>query len=146
MIRIFTLTLSLLALPCGALAKTSQGYVLPLRQAPKKVHAKGATVQFLADPKIHGNKQLFMSVLTLPPSGKVPEHRDPTEEYLYVLEGSGTLWIDDKEFLVKPESVIYMPAGAKVRFQGSDKPVRVLQVFAPSGPEKKYDSWLSSTK
>lgn len=129
-----------------AMGKPPAGYVLPLDKAPKKTHIKGAEVSFLADPAIHGNKSLFMSVLKIPAGGKVPEHRDPTEEYLYILKGHGTLWIDDAEFLVQPQSVVYMPAGAKVRFQAGGLPVEVLQVFAPSGPEKKYNSWVKNHK
>ena len=120
-----------------------KGYVLSLGDAPSKKHSKGAEVLFLASPEIHGNKSLFMSVLKVPAKGKVPEHKDPTEEYLYVLKGTGTLWIDDQELKIGPRMVVYMPAGAKVRFQADNKPVEVLQVFAPSGPEKKYKTWGS---
>ena len=129
-----------------AYAKAPKGYVLNTDEAPSKVHAKGAEVFFLSSPELHGNKSLFMSVLKVPAGGKVPEHRDPTEEYLYVLKGTGTLWIDDVEMKIKSNSVVYMPANAKVRFQADAQPVEVLQVFAPSGPEKKYKSWSAKKR
>ena len=77
----------------------------------------------------------------MPAGGKVPEHRDPTEEYLYVLSGGGTLWIDGKKNKIGAGDTVYMPAKALVKFEAGKKPVEVIQVFAPAGPEKKYDSW-----
>lgn len=136
---LFPISLLTLSLSCLA---TPRGYVLSMDEAPSKKHSKGAEVFLLASPEIHGNKSLFLSVLKVPAGGKVPEHKDPTEEYLYVLKGTGTLWIDDQEMKIGPRMVVYMPAGAKVRFQAGNTPVEVLQVFAPSGPEKKYKAWV----
>ncbi len=117
------------------------GVVTPLDKAVAKKHKKGAKVQFLVTKGI-GAKSGFMSILTLPAGGQVPEHRDETEEYLYVLDGEGTIWIDDKSYKLKKEDSVFMPAKAKVKFLASKKgPVKVLQVFTPQGPEKKYNSW-----
>ncbi|MCA9716883.1 MAG: cupin domain-containing protein [Myxococcales bacterium] len=83
----------------------------------------------------------FIGKLELAAGGAVPEHRDPTEEYLHVLEGSGTLHIDDVEHAIGPGTTIFMPANAKVRYQNGDARLVALQVFAGPGPAAKYDGW-----
>jgi len=112
-----------------------------LSEAPTRLHEKGGVVKFLVD-KDHGAKNGFMAILTVPPSGKVPEHRDESEEYLYVLEGEGTIWIEDKSYKIKKDDAVFMPANAKVKFEAGPKQmVKVLQVFAPQGSEEKYQKW-----
>lgn len=118
------------------------GSVVNLEEAPEKIHEKsGAEVKFLATPEGQDTKAAFVAHLTVKAGGLVPEHRDSTEEYLYVLSGEGTIWIDDVKHEVCPGSLIYMPANAKAKFQAGGEDVKVLQVFAPPGPEKKYEGW-----
>ena len=122
--------------------KSSKHWVVHESEAKTLKHPKGAMVKFLISSKVQHAKHGFMALLTLPPGGKVPEHRDPTEEYLYFLEGEGHIWINDQKFLVKKGHSVYMPANAKVKFEGAKKgPIKVLQFFAPPGPEVKYDLW-----
>lgn len=141
----FFATLAVFALPCAAGA---QGSVVNVADAPAATHAgSGAVVKFLATPNGQGTQSAFVAHLTVKAGGKVPEHRDATEEFLYVLSGKGTIWIDDARFEVKPGSLIYTPANAKVKFEaGPDQDVAVLQVFAPPGPEKKYATWSVADK
>lgn len=86
----------------------------------------------------------FIARLEMEPGAAVPEHRDSTEEYIHVLEGSGTIVIDDQEFPLAPGSTVYMPANAKVSFQNGDAPMVGLQVFAGPEPAAKYDAWSVS--
>ena len=120
--------------------------VQPLKTAPKKTHAKGAVVEFLAHPSIHKNKNAFIARLTVPAGGKVPVHRDKTEEYLYILEGQGTIWINGKKISIKTNDTIFMPANAEVKFENGPKKLVALQVFAGIGPEVKYngDAWKTA--
>lgn len=87
----------------------------------------------------------FLGLLQMAPGAAVPEHRDPTEEYLYILEGGGDLKIDDAPYAIGPGSVVFMPADAKVSFQNGDAPLVALQVFAGPGPAAKYDAWTPVT-
>lgn len=91
--------------------------VQQFKSAQIKEHTKGAKVRFLTAPSVHGNKNAFIGHLTVPARGQVPLHQDMTEEYLYILEGSGTLWINGKAFQIKEKDTVYMEAGAKVRFK-----------------------------
>ncbi|MCA9659567.1 MAG: cupin domain-containing protein [Myxococcales bacterium] len=83
----------------------------------------------------------FLARLELAGGGAVPEHRDATEEYLYVLEGSGELMIDDQAYTIAPGTAVYMPANAKVSYQNGDARLVALQVFAGPAPAAKYDAW-----
>jgi quercetin dioxygenase-like cupin family protein len=85
--------------------------------------------------------EAFVGRLELDPGAVVPEHRDPTEEYLVVLEGSGTIFIDGVEHAVEPGTTVFMPANALVTFQNGSERLVAIQVFA--GPESaaKYDAW-----
>ena len=83
----------------------------------------------------------FLGKLEMDGGGKVPEHRDATEEYLYVVEGSGTLTMDDKDYDIGPGTTIYMPAGAKVSYANGKEQLVAIQVFAGPEPAAKYDGW-----
>jgi len=83
----------------------------------------------------------FVARLELGADGAVPEHRDATEEYLYVLEGEGELRIDDTPYSIAAGTAIYMPANAKVSYQNGPARLVALQVFAGPGPAAKYDAW-----
>ncbi len=102
------------------------------RKAPKGV----ADIWMLAR-----GQNAFLGKLELAAGGAVPEHRDPTEEYLHVLEGGGTLKIDDVEYTLEAGSTVFMPANAKVSYQNGDARLVAIQVFAGPGPAAKYDSW-----
>lgn len=112
--------------------------VVSIESAPKRHLKNRARVHMLAR-----GKEAFLGRLELAPGGAVPEHRDPTEEYLYILEGHGTLHINDVQHTVTPHTTIYMPAGAKVRYTNGDRRLVALQVFANPGPEAKYNAWTA---
>ena len=45
-------------------------------------------------------------------AGNVPRHMHPnTNEIQYILEGTGTVWLGDKEVRVKPGDLIVIPKG-----------------------------------
>ena len=52
--------------------------------------------------------------------GNVPKHMHPnTNEMQYILEGTGTIWLGDKEVQVKPGDLVVIPKGTA---HGSTKP------------------------
>jgi quercetin dioxygenase-like cupin family protein len=83
----------------------------------------------------------FVARLEMGPFAKVPEHRDATEEYIHVLSGSGTMWIDDEKTSVGAGDTVLMPANAKVRFENGPSSMTAIQVFAGPGPAEKYKTW-----
>jgi len=83
----------------------------------------------------------FLGELTLAPGAKVPAHRDPTEEIVYVQRGGGTMTMDGETFELAAGDSVVMPAGAEVSFVNGDAESVVVQVFAGPGPADKYDAW-----
>jgi len=103
-------------------------------------HGK-ASIKILAQ-----GKNAFVGLLKLDPGASVPEHRDSTEEYIYILAGSGTIYINDKAYTTSPGDAVYMPAHAKVRYQNGQDELVALQVFAGPEPAAKYDPWQIKEK
>ena len=86
--------------------------------------------------------EITISYVEIKPGQVLPKHYHPGEEYIYVLEGGGEITIDGRAFPLSPGSGVFMPANAEVSFKATqDGRTRVLQVFAPRGPESKYDAW-----
>jgi quercetin dioxygenase-like cupin family protein len=135
-----TIALACLFSACaGAYASTKLGEatVLSLDAAPVRISpSKQARIRILAR-----GQQAFVGKLEMDPGAKVPLHRDSTEEYIHVLEGSGKMTIDGKRYDVAPGVTIYMPANAEVSFENGPHKMSALQVFADPEPSKKYDAW-----
>lgn len=111
--------------------------VTPLERAEHRQKGAGmAHIRALAR-----GRNAFLGKLELAPGGKVPEHRDPTEEYVHILEGGGTFTIDGVVHEVGPGTTIFMPPGALVSFENGAHKLVALQVFAGPEPAAKYDSW-----
>lgn len=119
-------------------AGTPAAEVRPIAAAERRAAPTGtAEITLLAR-----GANAFLGRLEMVAGAAVPEHRDPTEEYIHVLEGTGTIWIDDVESRVEPGTTIFMPANARVRFQnGPDARMVAIQVFAGPEPAAKYDAW-----
>jgi quercetin dioxygenase-like cupin family protein len=115
--------------------------VMQVTDAPARTVGGKATVWRLAG-KEEGAQSAFFAVLELAPGAKVPVHRDATEEYIYILQGTGQITIDGVQHSLKAGSGVFMPANAEVSFVATgDAPVRAVQFFAGQGPEAKYEGW-----
>lgn len=88
----------------------------------------------------HG-QHAWLGRLDMAAGGKVPEHADPTEEFIHVLSGGGDITIDGQTRRIGPGSTVYMPAGARVSYQNGDEPMLAVQVFAGPAPAAKYGAW-----
>jgi quercetin dioxygenase-like cupin family protein len=104
----------------------------PVREAPPG----SAKIHLLAE-----GKEAFIGRLVVKPGAKVPEHRDPTEEYIHVLRGGGRMSVDGAVFEVSVGDTVYMPAKARVWFENGEVETEVLQVFSGPQPAQKYDAW-----
>jgi len=110
--------------------------VTSLAQAEHRRKGDAADIHVLAR-----GENAFLGKLEMAPGGEVPEHRDPTEEYIHILEGGGVFKIDGHTHQVGPGSTIYMPPGALVSFKNGDVRLVAIQVFAGPGPAAKYEAW-----
>ena len=66
-----------------------------------------------------------------------PHHHDQSDELIFVMAGAGRATLRNQQALVATGSASYMPAqvghGLEVL-----KPMKVVQVFAPAGPEARF--------
>lgn len=70
--------------------------------------------------------------------GNVPKHMHPnTNEMQYILEGTGTIWLDDKEVRVKPGDLVIIPKG--VAHGGTKPDSGVFRAIAIKTPPQKPD-------
>ena len=95
-----------------------------------------AAIKMLAE-----GRNAFVGQLWLAPGGKVPLHKDPTEEYIFIVSGGGQMTINGQTTAVKSGHMIYMPAGAEVTFQNGPEPLVALQIFSGPASAEKYGKW-----
>ena len=71
-------------------------------------------------------------------NGMVPKHMHPnTNEMQYILEGTGTIWLGDKEVTVKPGDLVIIPKGTP---HGGTKPNgRTIKAIAIKTPPQAPD-------
>ncbi len=83
----------------------------------------------------------FIGRLDMEAGGGVPEHQDPTEEYIHVLQGTGQITVDGVTTDLRPGHTVFMPAGATVSFTNGPAPLVALQVFAGPASADKFEAW-----
>jgi quercetin dioxygenase-like cupin family protein len=74
------------------------------------------------------------------PTGRAPLHAHPHEEAVYVLAGTGRLWIEDQPVgELRSGSVVFFPIGVRHTLENTGREdMKVLGAFSPAGsPEAK---------
>ena len=62
--------------------------------------------------------------------GNVGKHMHPnTNEIQYILEGTGTIWLGDKEVKVKPGDLVVIPKGTA--HGGTSNPLKAIAIKTP---------------
>jgi quercetin dioxygenase-like cupin family protein len=140
--RVFTAVVltAAISLPLGAALAKGKGRAYEVRSPASLCTLVASHGKARVTPLAEGNNA-WIGRLEIAPGAAVPEHRDPTEEYIHVVSGSGTMWINDTQHEVGPGSTVFMPANAKVRFANGKASMTAVQVFAGPGPAAKYSSW-----
>ena len=111
--------------------------VVMLRQLPTMAPASGkARVRHLAR-----GHNAYLGHLWIAADAGVPLHRDPTEEYLFVIEGGGWLTMEGIKYELHPGSAVFMPANVEVKFKNGNVATLLIQVFAGPKSADKYNSW-----
>jgi len=107
--------------------------------APRRVSPNGqAWITLLAQ-----GANAFVGRLEMAPGATVPEHRDPTEEYIHILSGGGTLVIDGVEHEIGPGTTVFMPSDVTVSYRNGAERLVALQVFAGPEAAEKYERWTA---
>lgn len=111
--------------------------MIALADAPRALAPSGtASITHLAR-----GHNAYLGKLEMDPGGIVPIHRDPTEEFIHVLQGHGVMTIEGREYAIEPGATIYMPAGVEVSYRNGTETMIAIQVFAGTEPANKYESW-----
>jgi mannose-6-phosphate isomerase-like protein (cupin superfamily) len=63
-------------------------------------------------------------------NGMVPKHMHPnTNEMQFILEGTGTIWLGDKQVTVKPGDLVVIPKGTA--HGGTSNPLKAIAIKTP---------------
>lgn len=84
-----------------------------------------------------GHKRFYLGLLRLAAGVKLPPHAHLEAELVYVLSGKGTVTVGGRTATIGAGFGVHLPAGAR-HYAAVHKPMLVLQLFAPAGPERKY--------
>ena len=97
-------------------------------------------MRILLDSDAAGAEHAGLAVLTGTVETRVLEHtHDQAAEVLYVEDGDGTMHVGDRTIDIHPGVSVYVPPGAPHSFDPTGRrPLRVLQFYAPSGPEQRF--------
>ena len=88
----------------------------------------------LTDAEIIGAPVMVARRWILKPATKGPELvHDDTDQLLYVIKGSGSAIVNDKEMLLTNESVLWLEPGEHYQFVTGENELEILQGYAPGG-------------
>jgi mannose-6-phosphate isomerase-like protein (cupin superfamily) len=126
------------AAPAGAqesarVARASE--VEPLVVADGKLR-----VRILLDADRHGARHGGLSILEADPDIVVPEHTHPDSiEAVRIETGEGRMRLGEQQIDVRDGVNVFVPEGILHGLVGAGtRPLRAVQVYAPSGPEQRF--------
>jgi len=102
---------------------------------PQPVKAgKGTERQVLIGPDEGPNFALRR--FTMEPGGGMPLHTNTVEHQQYVLRGTATVRIGDETFRVRPDDVVYIPAGVPHGYQADGDRAFEFLCVVPNAPDR----------
>jgi quercetin dioxygenase-like cupin family protein len=126
----------------GTVVKAADVATIPPEPPPGQSKGKPAPplrTRLLIDGVSAGATRAALSVLEVAPKARVALHRHPASaEVLYVLDGRGRLIAPGAETVkLDPGVAVFIAAGAphSIDVTSPQKGLRLLQVYAPPGPE-----------
>jgi mannose-6-phosphate isomerase-like protein (cupin superfamily) len=113
-----------------------KGFRTRLENVPKVITPNGIGLQIPVHAEVTGPSQeapVSLFVITFPPGVASPPHNHESDEYEYVLSGTGKLDSgDEKGIPLVPNTIAYNPKGImhQIKNTGSE-PLTVLKVHVP---------------
>lgn len=106
--------------------------IIKREDAPRLETVKGRKGEIL----MSGEKCMMM-VNTIEPGLPTPPHSHPQEQIGYLIEGTGTLYIDGETREIEAQSTFLVPPHASHNFDATgDIPAVLIEAFAP--PREDY--------
>jgi mannose-6-phosphate isomerase-like protein (cupin superfamily) len=90
----------------------------------------------LGEPERTNGSTTVLELTTPVGSGPPPHVHQHSDEWFYVLEGRARFRLGDREVEGGPGAFIFVPRGTAHSFTVIDGPMRKLNVYTPSGPER----------
>ena len=90
---------------------------------------KGLNIDNLltSDLELVEGTEVVVSYVEVPENFSIPKHHHPGEEFIYILEGSGEVWLKDKsQTPVKKGDVFKVPLNHVHTFTTFDKEAKIL--------------------
>jgi quercetin dioxygenase-like cupin family protein len=119
----------------------TRGYVLGAEDGERLMNPSGEVI-YKVDPS-RGSDNVTLGTQRVPPAAGIPRHRHAyMDEFFYVLEGSGTVHLNDERLPIKKGDTIFIPKGSWHAFEN---PGELFLLFAttPTGQES-YTRAISS--
>jgi len=109
---------------CGAARLLPQATAAPAPMTPQIIHVpelSGDALGMASGTGLRSKTFVMQDGMTLSvQAGNVPKHfHAEANEIQYILEGTGTIWLGDKEVQVKPGDLVIIPKGT---VHGGTKP------------------------
>ncbi len=108
----------------------------PQQAPPVPVFGNVGAMRVLLDAKLTGTPNFSLAVLDLSDAALWLRHVHPGSEIAYVASGAGTITVGSEEVPFGPDTALYLPGGQPHQVKFARGSHRVIQIFAPGGPEQ----------
>jgi mannose-6-phosphate isomerase-like protein (cupin superfamily) len=113
-----------------------KGFRIRLKDVPEVATPSQISLKIPVHPDVTGaplEASLSFFVITFPPGSTAPSHSHKSDEYEYVLSGTGLLDAgDEKGIPLEPDMVAYNPKGITHKITNTGKvPLKILKVHVP---------------
>jgi len=97
----------------------------------------GGLVKRLIHPSTIGSKNIAVSICYLNPGEEITKHRHEFEEVYFILNGEGTMTLEDQTIRLEKNLLVYIPGNAlHGQINDGDEPLEILCSLSPA-PEIK---------
>ena len=111
-----------------------QGYVLGAGEGEHLIHFRDGGNIFVKVNPVKGSNNLALGTQQLPKGSGIPVHRHPhNDEAFYVLEGSGSVTLNDVRHSCERGGTIFIPKNTWHGFSSPDQELVLLWIMVPPG-------------
>jgi quercetin dioxygenase-like cupin family protein len=112
----------------------SRCYVLGASDGERLINRSGDVI-IKVDPS-RGSDNLSLGTQQVPPGAGIPRHRHAyMDEFIYILEVSGTVILDDERLPIQKGGTIFIPKGSWHAFENPGTELLLLWAVTPTGQE-----------
>ena len=123
-----------------------QGYVLGAGEGEHLIHFRDDGNIFIKVDPVKGSNNFALGTQQLPKGSGIPVHRHPNDEAFYVLEGSGSVTLNDVRHSCERGGTIFIPKNTWHGFSSPDQELVLLWIMVPSGPRRLLSRNLQPTR